>query len=95
LNIFVGLCRPGQEEGNVPFVEESGFGKYSNNPQVIAETVTSWLESPETMVAMKSAALAAARPQATLDIASDLAEIAFSTRKRSVVGNEKVLVTVR
>lgn len=79
----------------MPFVEESGFGKYSSNPQVIADTVSSWLESPETMEAMKEAALAAARPSATLDIANDLAEIAFNTRKQVVVGNEKVLVAVR
>jgi hypothetical protein len=83
--------RPGQEEGNVPFVEEAGFGKYSGDPQVIADTVSSWLASPETMESMKSAALAAARPSATLDIARDLADIAFATKN----GKEKVLVRAR
>lgn len=87
------LRRPGQEEGNVPFVEESGFGKYSSNPQIIADTVSSWLESPEKMDSMKEAALAAARPSATLDIAQDLAEIVFSTKKQTDA--EKVLVAVR
>ena len=76
------IHRPGQEEGNVPFVEDSGFGKYSANPSVIAETVSSWLSSPEKLEAMKECALAAARPSATLDIAKDLAEMVFATRKQ-------------
>jgi UDP-N-acetylglucosamine:LPS N-acetylglucosamine transferase len=55
---------------------------------VIADTVSSWLASPEKMESMKSAALAAARPSATLDIARDLADIAFATK----TSKEKVLV---
>mmetsp|Transcript_97356 Transcript_97356/g.272452 ORF Transcript_97356/g.272452 Transcript_97356/m.272452 type:complete len:479 (+) Transcript_97356:126-1562(+) len=82
---------PGQEEGNVPFVENSGFGKYSGDPKVIADTVSSWLSSPENMESMKASALAAARPSATLDIAADLAEIAFAKK----LTKDKVLVTVR
>ena len=78
----------------MPFVEDSGFGKYSSDPSVIADTVSSWLASPDTMESMKEAALAAARPAATLDIAKDLAEIAFSTREKSVT-KEKELVAVR
>jgi hypothetical protein len=83
--------RPGQEEGNVPFVEDAGFGKYSGDPQLIADTVSSWLASPKKMESMKSAALAAARPSATLDIARDLADIAFATK----TSKEKVLVRAR
>lgn len=88
------FSRPGQEEGNVPFVEDSGFGKYSSSPHVIADTVSSWLASPDTMEAMKDAALEAARPHATLDIARDLAEMAFSTREKAAT-KEKELVRVR
>jgi hypothetical protein len=40
---------------------------------------------------MKSAALAAARPSATLDIARDLADIAFATK----TSKEKVIVRAR
>lgn len=47
---------------------------------MIADTVSSWLASPEKMESMKNAALAAARPSATLDIARDLADIAFATK---------------
>lgn len=75
---------PGQEEGNVPYVENAGFGKYSANPTVIANTVTSWLASPEKLEDMKDAALVAARPSATLDIARDLASIVFATKKTAV-----------
>ena len=89
-NLFL-LCRPGQEEGNVPYVEDSGFGKYSDSPAVIAETVSSWLASPEKMESMKDAALKASRPSATLDIAKDLADIAFAKKN----SQEKVLVRSR
>ena len=75
----------------MPFVENSGFGKYSGDPTVIAETVSSWLSSPQTMASMKAAALKAARPSATLDIASDLAEIAFAKKQT----RERVLVSAR
>lgn len=85
------IQRPGQEEGNVPFVENSGFGKYSGNPTVIADTVSSWLSTPEKMESMKAAALAAARPSATLDIAKDLAEIAFAKK----LTKERAMVRVR
>jgi 1,2-diacylglycerol 3-beta-galactosyltransferase len=76
-------CRPGQEEGNIPFVEDAGFGTYSGDPQVIAETVSSWLASPEKMEELKNAALDAARPAATLDIAKDLAELVFAAKQKS------------
>eukprot|EP00536_Pseudo-nitzschia_multiseries_P011711 jgi/Psemu1/320128/estExt_fgenesh1_pm.C_4120007 len=89
---------PGQEEGNVAFVEESGFGKYSSDPNEIAATVSSWLKSPEKLRTMQQAALSAARPSATLDIARDLAEVAFSTKEQQTTKKqqgEKILVTLR
>ena len=79
---LLGDDRPGQEEGNVPFVENAGFGKFSGDPRVIADTVGSWLSLPEKMESMKEAALAAARPAATLDIARDLAEMVFAEKQR-------------
>jgi 1,2-diacylglycerol 3-beta-galactosyltransferase len=83
---------PGQEAGNIPFVEDAGFGKYSGDPTVIADTVTSWLSSPEKMDQMRDNALGAARPEATLDIARDLAGIAFAQKENSM---EKTKVRVR
>ncbi len=73
---------PGQEEGNVPFVEDAGFGTYSGNPSKIAETVSTWLSSPEMLMNMKEAALEASRPSATVDIAKDLAAMLFEYKKK-------------
>eukprot|EP00594_Rhizosolenia_setigera_P015422 CAMPEP_0178955668 /NCGR_PEP_ID=MMETSP0789-20121207/9748_1 /TAXON_ID=3005 /ORGANISM="Rhizosolenia setigera, Strain CCMP 1694" /LENGTH=446 /DNA_ID=CAMNT_0020637355 /DNA_START=289 /DNA_END=1629 /DNA_ORIENTATION=+ len=75
---------PGQEEGNVPFVEDSGFGKYSDNPSIIADTVNEWLKSPEMLQEMQSNALKAARPQATLDIARELGNMVFDYKDSKV-----------
>ena len=70
---------PGQEEGNVPYVKENGFGAYSSKPPVIADTVVSWLESPEMLQSMQANAIKASRPSATLDIAKDIADILFQS----------------
>lgn len=85
---------PGQEEGNIPFVEKAGFGKYSGDSDVIATTVNSWLASPETLQQMQEAALQAARPHSTLDIAKDLATMAFAQKAKQSV-KEKVLAKAR
>ena len=61
---------------------------------MIADTVSSWLASPEKLQSMRDVALTAARPAATLDIAKDLAGIAFATRKTEVE-SEKVLLRAR
>ena len=63
-------------------MENSGFGKYSGNPDVIADTVCSWLASPEKLENMQKAALEASRPQATLDIAKDVAAIVFDHKEK-------------
>mmetsp|Transcript_29662 Transcript_29662/g.87982 ORF Transcript_29662/g.87982 Transcript_29662/m.87982 type:complete len:126 (-) Transcript_29662:340-717(-) len=73
--------RPGQEAGNVPYVEEAGFGSYSGDPTKIANTVSTWLETPEMLSEMKGKALDAARPSATLDIARDIAEMLFEKKR--------------
>jgi UDP-N-acetylglucosamine:LPS N-acetylglucosamine transferase len=78
---FFSTHRPGQEEGNIPFVEEAGFGKYSGNPSEISRTVCSWMESPDMLRSMQQAALNASRPHATLDIAKDIAEIIFQSKQ--------------
>ena len=63
---------PGQEAGNVPFVVDGGFGEYSEEPEVIAQTVCTWLQQPSLLEQMKQRALEAAAPQATQQIAQDL-----------------------
>ena len=49
---------------------------------MIAKTVSSWLDSPEKLESMRQAALSAARPHATLDIARDLAEMVFAEKEK-------------
>jgi 1,2-diacylglycerol 3-beta-galactosyltransferase len=64
---------PGQEEGNVDFVADAGFGALEEQPEQIGHTVRAWLNDPKRLAAMASAATGAARPAATAAIARDLA----------------------
>lgn len=66
---------PGQEEGNVDFVANAGFGTLREDPAAIGEVVREWLDAPQSLQRMSQAALAAARPDATAAIARDLAEL--------------------
>jgi hypothetical protein len=50
--------------------------------------MSSWLENPERLGSMRKAALAAARPNATLDIAKDIAELVFAQKARPIVAVE-------
>lgn len=72
---------PGQEEGNVPYVEENGFGCYKGNVDGIADTVQEWLASPAMLEQMRVNALEASRPDATLDIARDLADMVYMRKE--------------
>jgi hypothetical protein len=95
-----GSTRPGQEEGNVDFVQDAGFGMYCSDPAKIATIIQSWLVSDTSddndaekendksnssrLKLMSMAALAAARPTATLDIARDMAEYIIQHRRGKV-----------
>lgn len=74
---------PGQEEGNVPYVEDNGFGCYKGSPEGLAEAVEEWFASEDTLERMRDNALTAARPDATLDIARDLADMALACKAES------------
>jgi hypothetical protein len=88
--IYCGIIyRPGQEEGNLDFVKDSGFGTYSGNPKVIAETISSWLASPDMLENMRNNALKAARPSATLDIAKDLADMLFEYKGQQKMSSSR------
>ena len=64
---------PGQETGNVEFVESNGVGQYANEPAAIAQLVQSWLMPDNPALAtMASNATRLARPRAALLIAEDL-----------------------
>jgi hypothetical protein len=69
LPVMLSSFLPGQEKGNVDFVEEQGFGSYSSKPDVIAKTVTSWLKDPEELAKRSKLSAACSRPNATQQIA--------------------------
>ncbi len=73
------LCSylPGQEEGNIPFVVNGGFGDFSTSPKVIVKTVISWLQDDEKLNEMSKKAYKAARPNATVDICKEIGTMIF------------------
>lgn len=76
LPLVISSYVPGQETGNVAYVERHGVGVYRSNPQQIAAVVAAWLEPGNpALTAMRQQALALARPEAALDIASALAAL--------------------
>lgn len=85
--MYVLYYRPGQEEGNIPFVENAGFGLYNTNPNEIARIVCSWLESPTKLELLQQNAINASRPNATLDIAKDIIELVY-TKKKQYTNNQ-------
>lgn len=60
---------PGQEEGNVQYVEQEGAGVWAPGPQRAAEAVRQWLLSPEALASSAAACRRIARPQAAIDAA--------------------------
>ncbi|CEM14063.1 unnamed protein product [Vitrella brassicaformis CCMP3155] len=83
LPIMLSSYLPGQEEPNVPYVIDRGFGDYSSVPSQIARRVASWLEDPKKLQDMSGKAVASSRPSATIDIATELGEIlALNKRER-------------
>lgn len=61
---------PGQEDGNVTFVTENGFGVYAPQPQRVAEIVRDWLnEGDAGLQARSERALSFAQPDAAARIA--------------------------
>ena len=66
---------PGQEEGNVAFVESSGFGAYRSDNVALAELVVAYLKDDAQLRRLSDAARRASRPEATMAIAKDLAKL--------------------
>ena len=79
---------------------DNGFGCYQGSPEGIADTVEEWLSSSSaaqglneggggTMLEkMRDSAFIAARPDATLDIARDLANMLYKRREELKKGNK-------
>ncbi len=76
LPILLSGFLPGQEEGNVTFVQESGVGILCENPAEIARTLVGWLSPADhTLAHFAACAKQLARPQAAQEIARILDEI--------------------
>lgn len=63
---------PGQEEGNVTLVTESGSGEFHTAPEDIAACAAKWVLDPEERAAVAEKARSLGRPSSTKEIASDI-----------------------
>lgn len=75
LPMIISSFVPGQETGNVSFVEGRGVGVYCPQPAAIAATVRGWLAAPERTAAIRDRARTLARPNAALNIANALSDL--------------------
>ncbi len=79
LPILLSGFLPGQEEGNVTFVEQSGVGVLRDKPDEIACTLAEWLTpGNDTLTQFAARARELARPGAALEIAAILDDILTS-----------------
>jgi len=67
---------PGQEEGNISFVQDNGAGVYipDTEPENVAERVMQWLGDSQRLFEMSANARRLARPNAALEITQRIAE---------------------
>jgi len=72
LPIMLTSFLPGQEAGNVDVVLEKEFGEYEQNPSQIANTVTSWLQTPNLLTKMSQSAMEFGNPYASDEIVEDI-----------------------
>ena len=84
LPILLSGFLPGQEEGNVTFVQENGVGIMCEKPAEIAQTLAGWLvPNDHTLANFAACAKQLARPQAAQEIARILDGIL--TAQKSIV----------
>lgn len=67
---------PGQEEGNVDYVVQGGAGRYAPEPEQVKEAIREWLSRPEVLTSFAQRAAAMGYPDAALDAARRIWEIA-------------------
>ncbi len=79
LPILLSGFLPGQEEGNVTFVEQNGVGVLRTKPEEIVHTLAEWLTpGNDTLTRYAARARELARPGAALEIAAILDDILTS-----------------
>jgi UDP-N-acetylglucosamine:LPS N-acetylglucosamine transferase len=74
---------PGQEEGNVDYVVEGGFGAFcqDSDPQAVAEEVTLWLNDNQKLEEMSMAAKRCGAPNAARDIVKQIGDSTLKWRE--------------
>lgn len=74
---------PGQEEGNVDYVVEGGFGAFcqDSDPQAVAEEVTLWLNDDRKLAEMSIAAKRCGAPNAARDIVKQIGDSSLKWRE--------------
>ena len=83
LPIILSGFLPGQEEGNVTFVQESGVGVLREQPNAIADTLREWLTpGNDTLARYAARARQLARPRAALEIAKILDSVLTARMER-------------
>jgi 1,2-diacylglycerol 3-beta-galactosyltransferase len=65
---------PGQEDGNISYVESEGAGIWAPEPEKIVATLRNWIKNPQERERAAEACRRLANPQAARQIASILAE---------------------
>ncbi len=65
---------PGQEDGNVTYVEELQAGVWAPHPREVVEALRTWVDDPAARAAASQASAKAARPQAAREIARLIAD---------------------
>jgi 1,2-diacylglycerol 3-beta-galactosyltransferase len=65
---------PGQEDGNVTFVEQEKVGVWAPEPEQIVQTLTEWIQNPEIRLGYAENCRRAARPDAARQIARAIGE---------------------
>jgi UDP-N-acetylglucosamine:LPS N-acetylglucosamine transferase len=76
---------PGQEEGNVDYVIDGGFGAFcqDTDPQAVGEEVAQWLNDDGKMKAMSIAAKAKGAPHAARDIVQMIGDSTLKWREHN------------
>lgn len=76
---------PGQEEGNVDFVVDGGFGGFSSNFFKMAEEVSSWLCDSDKLRELSVAARQKGTPNAAEDIVRLIGRSALNWRTKNIL----------
>ncbi len=72
LPIILYFRMPGQEEGNVDYVEEKGAGVWAPSPEQVVDTLHYWLENPAILARIAETSRRLAKPDASKEIAGKI-----------------------